>query len=169
MNPNTERYLRRNGVSDGTLEHLRDGRTVAITADILTSWLKGAWDDGRTHTRRSLAEALLPLVEKCAEVAFAQGAAEVHADMHKQVMDAEANSDRLGERLHKMKTIETNAVAFQAIVADCQCWFDGFKAAHAGQDSWEKPWTPNRDSLSRLNMALQALLPSRVGDEEVPF
>lgn len=167
MNSNTERYLRRNGVSEEVLSDLRAGLDVRITGDGLTSWLKGAWKDGEKRTRRSLAEALLPMIERYAEIAAAQAVAEMHVDMHKQVMDAEANSDRLGERLHKLKAIEANARAFQAIVADCQCWFDGFKAAHAGQESWDKPWTPSRDSLSQLNMALQALLPG--ADEEVPF
>lgn len=164
--PNTERYLRRNGVSGGVIADLNAGLSATVTASSFTSWIKGAFKDGQQHTRRSLAEALLPQIEKLMEAAYARGATDTHVDLYPQIIAAEARSDQFSDRLDAMKALEVRHAAFHAIVADCQQWFNGFAAAHAGRESWEKPRVPDPDVLVDLNLALQ-----RVGnaDEEIPF
>lgn len=69
----------------------------------------------------------------------------------------------------RFRTIEGNQRAFQAIVADCILWFDGFRAAHAPKESWERPHVPDRAILCDLNAALQALEASQPEFEEVAF
>ena len=165
--PNTERYLRRNGVSADVIQDLNDGKVATVTAESFASWIKGAFKDGQQHTRRSLAEALMPQIEKLVEAAYVRGAADTHAELHPQIMQAEKHADEFGERLDAMKALETRHAAFHAIVADCQQWFNGFAAAHAGRESWDKPRVPDPETLRDLNIALQRV--GGVADEEIPF
>lgn len=59
---------------------------------------------------------------------------------------------------------------FQAIVADCLLWFDGFAGAFANRESYEQPRIPDRETLRDLNRALLDLEPERpLNDEEIPF
>lgn len=111
--------------------------------------------------------------------AFSDGKAEGLAQAHAEIMLAEGRSDRLDDENRRLKReqgalapIRGQAVAFQAIVADCLCWFDGFNAAHRSADSWERPNTPSRDKIMGLNSALQLLLPGAEADDgewEIPF
>jgi len=106
--------------------------------------------------------------------AWSDGKAEGYAEARREVMQAEAVSDRLGEQLHAMrhtKALIDNIAEHQAAVADCICWFDGFAAAHSPRESWERPHLPDRERIRALNAALQRLLPSSAADldDEIPF
>lgn len=110
--------------------------------------------------------------------AFSDGKAEGLAQAHAEIMLAEARSDAAGDaqremrrRLGSLEDIGGNADEFQAIVADCLLWFDGFRSAFHLSEAGH-PRTPDRDGLTRLNTALQAVLRSQRGDiedEEIPF
>jgi hypothetical protein len=69
----------------------------------------------------------------------------------------------------RFAVIERDQRRFQAIVADCLLWFDGFRAAHSPKDSWERPHVPDREALRELNAALQALETPQPEFEEIPF
>ena len=106
---------------------------------------------------------------------WSDGRAEGYAQARAGVMKAEALSDRLAEQLHSLRRVQPlldNIAEHQAAVADCICWFDGFAAAHAPRESWERPYVPDRDRIRALNGALQRLLPSPPSgdlDAEIPF
>lgn len=115
--------------------------------------------------------------EKAAKAAqaFSDGKAEGMAQAHAEIMLAEGKTDRLlDERaelrrsLEHLSTLDERRVEFQAIVADCMTWFAGFEAAHLHKESWDRPWTPDREQLRALNVALQALL-RRAAEDEIPF
>lgn len=123
-------------------------------------------------------------VEDMSGVGYARGwdrgRAEGVKQAHREVIDAEAARDRLADENHDLKReaalfapFKANADAFQAIVADCQCWLDGFNASHIGKDSWERPHVPTRERLLDLNIALQAVLSAQRTsdplDDEIPF
>lgn len=100
-----------------------------------------------------------------------RGRQEGLAQAHREIMAAEARSDRFSDELddlRPLKVFRDRRVAFQAIVADCLLWFNGFSAAFEGKDSWERPTIPERDKLRELNGALQVLLPGG-DDQEIPF
>lgn len=111
--------------------------------------------------------------------AFSDGKAEGLAQAHAEIMLAEGRADRFSDELHrlrwtvkKLQAFDKNRSEFQAIVADCLTWFAGFEAAHHHQEGCDRPWTPSREKLRDLNMALQELM--RAGrdhdlDEEIPF
>lgn len=111
--------------------------------------------------------------------AWSDGKAEGYAEARADVMRAEAVSDRLGEQLHAQRHVQPlldNIAEHQAAVADCICWFDGFAAAHAPRESWERPHLPDRGRIRALNGALQRMLPEApggvnlmAGDMEIPF
>lgn len=106
--------------------------------------------------------------------AWSDGKAEGYAEARRDVMQAEAVSDRLGEELHDLrraKPLLDNITEHQAAVADCICWFDGFAAAHAPRESWERPHLPERSRIRDLNEALQRLLPVPATDldDRIPF
>lgn len=112
--------------------------------------------------------------------AWSDGKKQGYADATDDVMKAEAISDRLYEEkaalertLRQLQTFKDRAAPFQAIVADCLLWFDGFAAAHSPKESWERPHVPDRERMRRLNEALQALLPDGLSvmdlDQEIPF
>lgn len=125
---------------------------------------------------------MAPVMEKRhaeAAQAFSDGKAVGYAEARSEVMQAEARSDQL---LEDKRAVERRLAAFdalareieehQAAAADCLLWFDGFNAAHAHKDRWERPSTPDREKLRRLNAALQvAVRASRdqTLDEEIPF
>lgn len=78
----------------------------------------------------------------------------------------------LRRRLRALEPIEAKADESQAIVADCILWFDGFNAAHAHREGYERPHTPDRQKLCDLNAALQKLMreaAERAIEEEIPF
>jgi len=108
--------------------------------------------------------------------AWSDGKAEGLAQAHREVMKAEAFSDQWCERaqgferqLNRYGAIQRSQRRFQAIVADCLLWFDGFRAAHSPKDSWERPHVPDREALRELNAALQALEAPQPEFEEIPF
>lgn len=110
---------------------------------------------------------------------WGDGKAEGLAEAHRAIMDAEAKTDRaldkvgnLNSDLRKFTAIQKQHRAFQAVVADCLLWFDGFVAAYAGREPYERPNVPARETLRRLNGALQALepIPSEYDlSDEIPF
>lgn len=102
---------------------------------------------------------------------------------HRDVIDADARADRARDEayelrvaLDRLQRFADNAEDFQAIVADCQCWFDGFAGAQSNRENWERSHLPNRDKLTALNAALQAVLRARPVrterdelDDHIPF
>jgi hypothetical protein len=112
--------------------------------------------------------------------AFSDGKAEGLAQARAEIMLAEGRTDRLcDEKAALQRTISALQVFadarddFQAIVADCLLWFDGFNAAQAGRESWERPHVPDREKLTALNAALQRLMRAKaahdIDDSEIPF
>lgn len=114
---------------------------------------------------------------------WSRGREEAAAQARQDVIDADARADRARDEayelrvaLDRLQPFADNAEDFQAIVADCQCWFDGFAGAQSGRESYERSHLPNRDKLTALNAAFQAVLRARplrtVGDElddHIPF
>jgi hypothetical protein len=107
--------------------------------------------------------------------AFSDGKAEGMAQARAEIMLAEARTDRFADDLadlrrtmERVDAITRDQVEHQATAADCLCWFDGFNAAYAGRESYERPVIPDRDKIRKLNAALQSLLRSTL-DEEIPF
>lgn len=105
-----------------------------------------------------------------------RGRAEGLCEAHRQIMDAEARRDvaldKVGDLtsdLRGVRVFRDRARAFQAIVADCLLWFDGFAAAHSPKEAWERPHVPDRERLRELNAAFQEVDPATVQDEEIPF
>lgn len=104
---------------------------------------------------------------------FSDGKTEGLAQAHAEIMLAEGRAERALDELHRLRmaaghfaSFKPNAADYQATVADCLLWFDGFNAAHHER----APFTPDREKLRRLNQALQGLLPgSDPMDDEVPF
>lgn len=94
-----------------------------------------------------------------------------------RIENAEANAKRMidaaiqleAKTKRRFAVIERDQRRFQAIVADCLLWFDGFRAAHSPKDSWERPHVPDREALRELNAALQALETPQPEFEEIPF
>lgn len=108
--------------------------------------------------------------------AWSDGKAEGLAQARREIMKAEAFSDQWCERaqdferqLNRYGALQREQRRFQAIVADCLLWFDGFRAAHSPKDSWERPHVPDREALRELNAALQALEAPQPEFEEIPF
>lgn len=106
---------------------------------------------------------------------WSRGHKEGLAQAHRAIVDAEAKADRLSDLNDALKVAQplvNQGRRFQAIVADCLLWFEGFRAAHAPRDEWERPHTPSREDLRDLNAALQAIelhqRPTTL-DEEIPF
>lgn len=108
---------------------------------------------------------------------WSRGREEGLAQAHREIMDAEAKTDRLYDlsddlqgQLLDLKGFRDDAVAYQAIVADALLWFDGFAAAHSPRESWERPRLPDRERLRDLNAAFQRVLPPGPdADQEIPF
>lgn len=108
--------------------------------------------------------------------AWSDGKAEGLAQVHREIMRAKAFSDQwcekataLEQSMKRLGVIQRDQRRFQAIVADCLLWFDGFRAAHSPKDSWERPHVPDREALRELNAALQALETPQPEFEEIPF
>ena len=89
----------------------------------------------------------------------------------RQLIDAEKRADDFADGLRRLTPITSKAQQHQAIVADCMTWFAGFEAAHVHRDGWERPWTPDREALRALNIALQAVAYPEPADadDEIPF
>lgn len=112
-----------------------------------------------------------------AALAFSDGKAEGLAQAHAEIMLAEGRADRLDDegrdlrrRLERMGDLTGRAAEYQATIADCLLWFDGFMAAHHNAEPCGRPYVPHRDKLVRLNEALQRLMRDpEVDDEEIPF
>jgi hypothetical protein len=75
--------------------------------------------------------------------AFSDGKAEGLAQAHREIMHAEAKTDRLLEEKHvwaqqtrRLAVFAQKHRAFQSIVADALLWFDGFMAAHSTKEDW---------------------------------
>lgn len=108
-----------------------------------------------------------------------EGREEGLAEAHRAIMEAEAKTDRaydkigdLNSDLRRFKAVGAKHRAFQAVVADCLLWFDGFTAAYAGREPFERPNVPARETLRQLNAALMGLEPPsahRDLDHEIPF
>jgi hypothetical protein len=114
--------------------------------------------------------------------AFSAGKAEGLDEAHRQIVDADARADRYSNLYDElMREVQayrrcddflSKAREYQAIVADALLWFDGFAAAHAHQDIWERPSIPDRSQLRDLNGKLQDLARAAISaklDEEIPF
>lgn len=126
----------------------------------------------RLHPQRRFV--VMSPVERMSDVGYASGFSDGKKEgltqAHREIMKAEANADRWSDEAHelrKLKPIMARAQAFQSIVADCLCWFAGYRAGSAG-DGYGAVWTPSRDTLQELNQHLQSLLPSAM-DDEIPF
>lgn len=110
-----------------------------------------------------------------AHKAFSDGKCEGYDQAQAEIMLAEGRADRFCDDLRNLRlaagdfaNFRPRVAEYQATVADCLCWFDGFKAAHARDD--RQPFTPDREKVRRLNEALQRLLPgAALDDEEIPF
>lgn len=76
--------------------------------------------------------------------------------------------DEARTRLKLLEPFNEKATEFRAIVADAQCWFQGFAASHAGKETWERPILPDHNQLRELNLALLSLVPS-TPETEIPF
>lgn len=112
--------------------------------------------------------------------AFSDGKAEGYAQARAEIMLAEGRTDRFCEELRDLRRTMSalqvfvdDRMQFQAIVADCLLWFDGFNAAHAHREVYDRPRTPDGDKLRDLNTALQRLMREAGGqdldDDEIPF
>jgi len=107
---------------------------------------------------------------KSAAGAFSDGKAEGLAQAHAEIMLAEGRADRASDELHRLRRELSDFSHFRGdTAADCLLWFDGFNAAHAHKEGWERPRTPDREKLQHLNAALQRLVPGAVDDEDIPF
>jgi len=125
-----------------------------------------------------MAPVLTPADASRAKV-WSDGKAEGLAEARPDIMAAEAAAERaldkvgdLNSDLRKFTAIQKQHRAFQAVVADCLLWFDGFVAAYAGREPYERPNVPAREMLRQLNGALQALepIPSEYDlSDEIPF
>jgi hypothetical protein len=110
---------------------------------------------------------------------FSDGVEAGLAQAHREIMRAEAAADRNGEevirlqgRLRSAQPILDQAWRFQAIVADALLWFDGFAAAYAAKESYERPNLPDRQDLKDLSRHLQNIETQAARDlmdEEIPF
>lgn len=116
--------------------------------------------------------------KKKAEVAkaFSEGKAQGYAEARDDVMRAERFSDAACEERDQLRRdqrllrpFKDRAARFQAIVADCLLWFDGFNAAFAMRKEHERPRVPDRDKLTDLNAAFQRIMPLDAADDEIPF
>jgi len=87
----------------------------------------------------------------------------------RQLIDAEKRADDFADGLRRLTPITSKAQQHQAIVADCMTWFAGFEAAHVHRDGWERPWTPDREPLRALNIALQAVAYPDAPKGDLPF
>lgn len=102
-----------------------------------------------------------------AGVNWSKARSETAAEEARRLVDQAVR--REAEVSRRFAVIERDQRRFQAIVADCLLWFDGFRAAHSPKDSWERPHVPDRDALRELNAALQALETPQPEFEEIPF
>ncbi|MCX7585050.1 hypothetical protein [Phenylobacterium sp. 58.2.17] len=118
-------------------------------------------------------------VEDMSGVGYALGWSRGREQAHRDVMDADARADRARDELFDLQAhtrllnvFSENAEEFQAIVADCLLWFDGFAAAQSGRDTCERSHLPHRDKLTTLNAALQSVLRAQRSadlEAEIPF
>lgn len=113
--------------------------------------------------------------------AFSDGKAEGYAEARREVIAAESRLDKVWEEfpIRALRPFLDDAEAYQSIVADCLLWFQGFNAAYAGRESYDRPNTPSVDKLRDLNIALQFILREQdkaggkraadLDDLEIPF
>lgn len=106
--------------------------------------------------------------------AFSDGKREGYEQALAEVHLAEGRADRFAEDLRNLnitmadaEVFRARAAEFQATVADCLLWFDGFNAAFARDE--RRAFVPDREKLCRLNEALQHMLPVSLADDEIPF
>lgn len=114
------------------------------------------------------------LVNQIGAIAMVQsGAAKRAEDRLAVLTDAlngsEALALRLRGKLSRLEPLVSKAATHQAAVADCQLWFDGFDAAFALREPWERPRTPDREPLRALNIALQAVAYPDAPEAELAF
>lgn len=112
---------------------------------------------------------------------FTRGRQEGLREAHGEIVQAEAAADRLRDAMDELrwaKVLVDEVEKHQATVADCLLWFQGFNAAYAGRDSYDRPNTPSAEKLRELNQALQAIWRERdlangkaspADDLEIPF
>lgn len=109
--------------------------------------------------------------------AWSDGKAEGLAEARQEVMRAEQFSDQWCEKAMRLEgatrqlaDLRRHQRRYQAIVADCLLWFDGFAAAFGSREGWEQPRIPDRDTIRDLNRALLNLEQGQpIPDEEIPF
>jgi len=63
---------------------------------------------------------------------------------------------------------EADLRRIQLLLADTLCWFDGFAAAHAHRDPWDRPDIPDRGALRKANGLLQDAL-NPTPETPIPF
>ncbi|MDR7232788.1 hypothetical protein J2X45_003898 [Caulobacter sp. BE264] len=88
-----------------------------------------------------------------------------------------AEAAELRRDLKALRPFLEDVEAYQSIVADCLLWIQGFNAAYAGRESYERPDTPSVERLRDLNAALQRLMRDHsaangrpaLDDSEIPF
>lgn len=116
---------------------------------------------------------------------FTRGREEARREVDYRVRDAWQVADiarqdatELRKRLASVEPLIKDVEAYQAIVADCLLWFQGFNAAYVGRESYDRPITPSAEKLRDLNAALQAIWRERdlangkatpVDELEIPF
>lgn len=127
------------------------------------------------HPNGGVAATLYNCNERRGEISIKALAAALNGDTYETLAatSAHAESQRieieaLRTRLHRLAELERSARRFQAIVADCQQWFNGYRAAFASKPIWKRPSTPDADTLRDLNLALQGVEPETPGPE-IPF
>lgn len=145
----------------------------------------GAWAEKDRLTRANPRDRFVVMapVEDMSMIGYSlgwtEGREEGLAQAHREIMKAEAHTDRLCDEVHdlrklvkRLQVIIDRAAPFQAIVADCLLWFDGFNAHFAGKAARKRPNVPDREGLRKLNEALQGLLPDGLKpdlDDHIPF
>lgn len=147
----------------------------------LRAWSeKDRLQDAHPDQRFVVMAPVLSIESAQAARAFSDGKAEGYAQARREVMEAEARLDKALEELpaRALRPFLEDAASYQSIVADCLLWFQGFNAAYAGRDSYDRPNTPSAEKLRELNQALQAIWRERdlangkaspADDLEIPF
>lgn len=110
---------------------------------------------------------------------FTRGREEGYAEARREIILAENRLDTVLEQfpIKALRPFLEDAEAYQSIVADCLLWIQGFNAAYAGRESYDRPNTPSVDQLHDLNAALQFILREQAkarglsapNDLEIPF
>ena len=110
---------------------------------------------------------------------WSAGRAEGLAQAHREIMAAEAQTDKARDRVsalecaaERIQPVTGSLHDLQMLIADCLLWFDGFAAAHASREPWERPNVPSRERLREFNALLQVAAAAPADpdlDDHIPF